>query len=127
MKYTECLEVLEAWYDYHHGQCDDTTCAMAECEVQGLMVYGPKLLADAIGMDRANSWDENINTKAFDADKLLNTKYKKRYEKDIDKEWNELMKVDHMECECGAIIWQPDMCCNMCSSCGNESNKESKR
>ena len=93
---------------------------MSEAEHQGLFVWASYELVGAIGLDKENTFNPDLEVQAINAYALLTSKYKKKYEKDVELERKELVKTNHIECKhCNAVIWQPDMCDNYCSSCGN--------
>lgn len=120
----ECLGYMSDWFEFHHGGCDDPTCAMQECEIQGLMSYASKLLVDAVGIDVGNSNNKEIEQNALDSYELLITKYKDRWEKEYNKEWKQLLKVSHSECsECGIVVWQPEFVDGLFCDCENKKEK----
>lgn len=99
------LEKLSELYEDEHGDCDQNSCDMS---IAYRMGYFRWAICQYSGCGAAS--DRFIE---------LYEQLPKIFHKHAEKERKLLCKEEHIECECGSIIWLPEEVDYYCDSCCN--------
>lgn len=104
------LALLDNLYKREHYGCNNTTCSMDAAFRNGYSVHAIECFASTGAASKRF-------TQIFEA---LTKRHGKYIDRQSRSEANKLCKeVEHVECECGAVVWELSWNEGYCSNCGN--------